>query len=232
MDERLQKRELRKKATGEVMTPPWLAQQMLSKIPDSVWADPSKTLLEPSCGDGIFVCLSIKKRLSLGVSIEVAIRNTYAIDIMEDNICECRLNVFVIIRDNMRQSVRSGQQTEKEAYQQTLLLTAILFHNVRVTKDTLSENFDEWKTFDEESELVKRNFMKMAEKSIPVAIKKLEGREAVKQTPENVGQPVRQLDFPETKEIAEKTKRVVRKVLVKPQPQPTKPFVSQEYLFQ
>jgi len=221
------------KKFGEVFTPTFLAQEMIDKIPEAVWSDPSKTLLEPSCGDGVFVYLSIKKRLALGVPLIDAIKNTFAIDIMDDNIRECRLNVFAIIMDYFKVRFENKQLTREEVRSQTILCTAILFHNVRVTKDTLSENFSEWKTFDEESEVVKRNFLKMAEKSIPLAIKKLEDRETGKQTHEtiNTKEPVKQLDFPEMKEVAEKTKRVVRKEPTRPQPQPIKPFVSQENFF-
>ena len=170
------KRELRRKETAEVFTPEWLAQQMLDKIPPEVWADPSKTLLEPSCGDGIFVCLSIKKRLASGVSLFDAIRNTYAVDIMPDNIRECHLNVFTIIRDHFLFRLNAKELTAGEVRTQTILCTAIMVHNIRRTDDTLAENFDEWKTFDEMPESYKTQYLKKAESVIPRIIKLLDER--------------------------------------------------------
>lgn len=241
-----QKRELRRKETSEVFTPIKQAQDMIDKIPETVWEDPSKTLLEPSCGDGIFVCLSIKKRLSLGVSIEDAIKNTYAIDIMGDNIRECHLNVFAIILDYFRTRFENGQLNREETRSQTQLCTAILFHNVRTTKDTLAENFDKWKTFDELSSRVKFSFMARAKRMIPKMIKRLESREAPKQTKPTV------IVKPTTNQKPQQTLQSVVKIearggLTKARPkvrrepvhstarpkqkaQP-KPFVSQETLF-
>jgi len=44
--------QLRVKATGEIFTPTPLVQEILDKIPVEVFADPFKTFLDPSCGDG------------------------------------------------------------------------------------------------------------------------------------------------------------------------------------
>lgn len=164
------------KKFGEVFTPEWLAKQMLDKIPEVVWADPSKTLLEPSCGDGVFVTLSIKKRLACGVSLLDAIRNTYAIDIMADNIRECHLNVFAIIREHFFSRLNAKELTSGEVRTQTILCTAIMLHNIRRTDDTLAENFDNWKTFDEMPENHKVQYLKKTESVIPRIIKLLDER--------------------------------------------------------
>lgn len=95
-----QKRELRKKQTAEFFTPMWLAQDMIDKIPDEAWKDPTKTLLEPSCGDGIFVEACILKKLKFGSTIKQAVETVYAIDIMEDNIEETKARVKKLILEN------------------------------------------------------------------------------------------------------------------------------------
>lgn len=88
-----EKRKERRKKTAEVFTPEWLAQEMLDKIPDDYWDDPKKTALEPSCGDGVFVLLILKKRLEHGINLLDAVHTLYACDIMEDNIDICRERV-------------------------------------------------------------------------------------------------------------------------------------------
>jgi hypothetical protein len=92
-----QKRDQRKKQTGEIFTPTWLANQMLDKIPDEAWKDPTKTILEPACGDGVFVELCILKKLKFGATIKQAVETVYAIDLMEDNVEETRQRVKKLI---------------------------------------------------------------------------------------------------------------------------------------
>jgi len=77
-----EQRKLRRKQTAEVFTPIWLAQDMIDKLPDDLWKDPSKTVLEPSCGDGVFVELCILKKLHFGSTIKQAVETVFAIDIM------------------------------------------------------------------------------------------------------------------------------------------------------
>jgi len=158
-----QKRELRKKTTAEVFTPSFLAQQMLDKIPQDFWDDENKTLLEPSCGDGIFVVLSIKKRLQNNQQLSKSLRNTYAIDIMEDNIEECRKNVYQeIIKPFFKEKFKSGIYTKEECFKKMYQFVAFMLHNIRVTKNTLEENFDEWKTFEEETKETIQEFLQKA----------------------------------------------------------------------
>ena len=51
----IDRNSLRVKATGEVFTPTPLVQEILDKIPVEVFADPFKTFIDPSCGDGQFL---------------------------------------------------------------------------------------------------------------------------------------------------------------------------------
>jgi 2-polyprenyl-3-methyl-5-hydroxy-6-metoxy-1,4-benzoquinol methylase len=95
-----EKRLLRRKQTAEIFTPKWLAQNMIDKIPIDYWADPKRTLLEPACGDGVFVELCILKKLTIGSSIRQAIQTVYAIDLMEDNVEETKQKVKKLILEN------------------------------------------------------------------------------------------------------------------------------------
>jgi hypothetical protein len=85
---------LRVKQTAEVFTPTPLVQEMLDKLEESdptLFSDPSKTFLDNSCGDGQFLSeVVIRKIERSGCTLEQALRTTYGVDLMEDNIDECR----------------------------------------------------------------------------------------------------------------------------------------------
>jgi hypothetical protein len=86
--------KLRIKQTAEVFTPTPLVQEMLDKLEESdptLFSDPSKTFLDNSCGDGQFLSeVVIRKMERSGCSLEQALRTTYGVDLMEDNVNECR----------------------------------------------------------------------------------------------------------------------------------------------
>ena len=55
----------------------------------------------------------------------------------------------------------------KDKYNKQLIeLTAILVHNVKQTKDTLQEDFESWKTWDEESDAMKNYLRKISEANL------------------------------------------------------------------
>ena len=86
--------KLRIKQTAEVFTPQHLVQEMLDKLEESdptLFSDPNKTFLDNSCGDGEFLGeIVIRKMERSGCSLEQALRTTYGVDLMEDNVSECR----------------------------------------------------------------------------------------------------------------------------------------------
>jgi hypothetical protein len=85
---------LRIKQTAEVFTPTPLVQEMLDKLEESnptLFSDPTKTFLDNSCGDGQFLSeVVIRKIERSGCTLEQALRTTYGVDLMEDNVDECR----------------------------------------------------------------------------------------------------------------------------------------------
>ncbi len=81
---------LRVKATGEVFTPTELVQDMLNKIPKELLADPSKTFLDQSCGDGQFLSEILIAKVENGIDFETALSTIYGVDIMEDNVRLCQ----------------------------------------------------------------------------------------------------------------------------------------------
>jgi hypothetical protein len=84
----------RVKQTAEVFTPTLLVQEMLDKLEEedpTVFSDPNKTFLDNSCGDGQFLSeVVIRKIGKSSCSLEQALRTTYGVDLMEDNVNECR----------------------------------------------------------------------------------------------------------------------------------------------
>lgn len=91
-----QRREDRLKQTGEVFTPNLLVNQMLSKLPDEVWEE-GKTFCDPACGNGNFLIHVLWRKMQRGHNPLEALRSVYGVDIMRDNIRECRLRLLKII---------------------------------------------------------------------------------------------------------------------------------------
>lgn len=86
--------KLRIKKTAEVFTPQPLVIEMLDKLEQEnpeLFTDPTKTFIDNSCGDGEFLGeIVIRKMERSGCSLVQALSTTYGVDLMEDNIEECK----------------------------------------------------------------------------------------------------------------------------------------------
>ena len=86
--------KLRIKQTAEVFTPTPLVQEMLDKLEEqdpTLFSDPNKTFLDNSCGDGQFLSeVVIRKMERSGCTLEQALKTTYGVELMEDNVNECK----------------------------------------------------------------------------------------------------------------------------------------------
>jgi hypothetical protein len=84
----------RVKITAEVFTKTELVMEILDKIEltqPTLFLDPTKTFLDNSCGDGQFLSeVVIRKMERSGCSLEEALSTTYGVELMEDNVNECR----------------------------------------------------------------------------------------------------------------------------------------------
>lgn len=78
------------KATGEVFTPTPLVQQMLDQLSPELFADPNKTFLDNSCGDGQFLGEVLIRKMEHGSTFEQALSTVYGVDLMPDNVEACR----------------------------------------------------------------------------------------------------------------------------------------------
>lgn len=95
-DERKARRKNNKegKSTAEFFTPYEIVKKMCDKVPEEVWADPSKTFCEPAAGNGQFVLYIIWNRIQHGVDWETALRTCYGVELMQDNVTETHSRVL------------------------------------------------------------------------------------------------------------------------------------------
>jgi len=91
----------RVKATGEVFTPTELVREMLEQIPIEQFQDPTKTFLDNSCGDGQFLGEVLIRKMENGSTFEQALSTIYGVDLMQDNVVECR-NRLLCGREDLR----------------------------------------------------------------------------------------------------------------------------------
>jgi len=93
---------------GEVFTPPWMVEAMLDLVKDETERIDSR-FLEPACGSGNFLVQILRRKLAaveLKYSASDFERNHYAllalmciygIELLADNIAECRANALEIL---------------------------------------------------------------------------------------------------------------------------------------
>lgn len=88
----------RQKDLGEVFTPTSLVLDILKKLPKGKngWGDDTKTYLDPACGNGQFLAPILIIKLQLGHNPEQALSTIYGVDIMSDNVVECRKRLWLI----------------------------------------------------------------------------------------------------------------------------------------
>jgi type I restriction-modification system DNA methylase subunit len=86
----VQRTQTRVKSTGEVFTPTELVQEVLENMDIEKFKDPTRTFLDPSCGDGQFLGEVLIRKMENGSTFEQALSTIYGVDLMQDNVDECR----------------------------------------------------------------------------------------------------------------------------------------------
>jgi hypothetical protein len=99
----------RVKATGEVFTPTPLVDHILNKLPSELFTDPTKTFLDPTCGDGQFLGEVLIRKMENGSTFEEALSTTYGVDLMIDNVDLCRERLLCG-REDLRHIVEQNIQ--------------------------------------------------------------------------------------------------------------------------
>jgi type I restriction-modification system DNA methylase subunit len=86
----IERENTRVKATGEVFTPTYLVEEILDNMDPNLFTDPTKTFLDPSCGDGQFLASVLYRKLQNNIDFETALNTVYGVDLMQDNVELCR----------------------------------------------------------------------------------------------------------------------------------------------
>lgn len=103
----IEREKSRIKATGEVFTPTHLVEEILDKMDQELFKDPTKTFLDPSCGDGQFLSSALYRKLQNGIDFETALSTIYGVDLMEDNVEEARTRLLCD-REDLRHIVEKN----------------------------------------------------------------------------------------------------------------------------
>ena len=95
---------------GEVFTPQWLVENMLDLVKDETERIDAR-FLEPACGSGNFLVPVLQRKLAVveakygksdfdkGRYALLAVMCTYGIEVLADNIAECRANMLEVFAD-------------------------------------------------------------------------------------------------------------------------------------
>ena len=92
----VEREKSRVKSTGEVFTPTALVQEMLGQLPPELFTDPTKTFLDPTCGDGQFLSEVLIKKVENGISYGQALSTIYGADLMLDNCIETIKRLYMV----------------------------------------------------------------------------------------------------------------------------------------
>jgi len=86
----IERDKTRIKANAEVFTPTYEVEKTLDEIDQALFKDPTKTFLDPSCGDGQFLASVLYRKLQNGIDFETALGNIYGVELQHDNAELCR----------------------------------------------------------------------------------------------------------------------------------------------
>jgi hypothetical protein len=81
------------KMTEECFTPTEVCIEVINEFQNQqpeLFLDPSKTFLDPSCGDGQFLGEVLIRKMENGIDFESALSSIYGVDLMPDNVELCR----------------------------------------------------------------------------------------------------------------------------------------------
>lgn len=126
-----ERREDRLKQTAEVFTPNALVNKMLAKLPREVWRK-GKTFCDPACGNGNFLVWVLIRKIKQNHKPLEALRCIYGVDIMRDNIRECRMRLLKII---------SIFETITEDHIRVVFKNIVFLNQQKYPKGSLQYNF-------------------------------------------------------------------------------------------
>lgn len=119
--------EYRIKETAEIFTPTDLVIDMLQKTDLDCFL-PGKTILDPACGDGQFLCAIKWIKIIIHKMTEFdALQDIYGVDIMRDNVDLCKKRLgggTILMGDSLCPEKEFTEQTEEEYKQMRILFSA------------------------------------------------------------------------------------------------------------
>jgi hypothetical protein len=138
---------------GEVFTPPWMVEAMLDIVKGETERIDSR-FLEPACGSGNFLVRILQRKLA-AVELKfgksdfekrnyalLGLMCTYGIELLADNIAECRANMLEILADYL--NLEESDDLYRAA---SYVLSQNLVHGDALTMRTSSSQaitFAEW----------------------------------------------------------------------------------------
>jgi hypothetical protein len=138
---------------GEVFTPAWLVEAMLDLVKEETERIDSR-FLEPACGNGNFLVPVLHKKLA-AVELKfsnsefekqhyalLAVMCTYGIELLADNIVECRANMLDVLAEYLML-----QETDELYRAASYVLSQNLIHGDALkmrTRDLQPITFAEW----------------------------------------------------------------------------------------
>ena len=138
---------------GEVFTPEWMVEAMLDLVKDETERIDAR-FLEPACGSGNFIVQILKRKLA-AVELKygksdferrhyalLALMCIYGIELLADNIAECRANVLEVFAEYLNMD-----ETDDLYQAATQVLSENLVHADALTmraKDGQPITFAEW----------------------------------------------------------------------------------------
>lgn len=137
--------------TQEFFTPRVLVDMMLDRLPADVFTDFSKTILEPSAGNGNFVIAILERRFASIdhiTEITMALSTVYAVELMQDNVDEMkdRIKTLVYKKCDELYSALSAPDNVKtkeinDMWNHTFM--PVIDHNI-VCHDFFTWDFERW----------------------------------------------------------------------------------------
>ena len=86
------KRKARRKGangTAEFFTPYSIVKKLMDKIEPEMWADPTKTFVDPTMGNGnIILGILYRRIVEHGIDWKTALETLYGVELMQDNVHE------------------------------------------------------------------------------------------------------------------------------------------------
>ena len=129
---------------GEVFTPPWLVEKMLDLVKGETERIDSR-FLEPACGSGNFLVPVLQRKLATveakyggsyfdrGHYALLALMCCYGIELLADNIAECRANMLEVFADYL--NLNPADELYRAAYH---VLSLNLIHGDAMTMRNIS----------------------------------------------------------------------------------------------